>query len=193
MLHDRELPRASPPFAPGLRVGVTLKSRTSESAPASGSLLDSSDAGPGALRRLWAEAAGAMSSSRGASEGANREPAAAAGPSLRLPVGPLAGSCATMSSLTCYRTSIEKPPLQVPIWGSMLPFWNPTGVFPRPVTVTPTPRKGCPLVVCVCLLSIQHPSALTRVTRTRRRPRARPDWPGELGKARCPSSALAAC
>ncbi len=25
-----------------------------------------------------------------------------------------------------------KPPL--PIWGSMLPFWNPTGVFPRSVT-----------------------------------------------------------
>ena len=52
-------------------------------------------------------------------------------------------------------SNIEKSPL--PIWGSMLPFWNPTGVFPR--SVTPTRRKGHPLVVC-CFLSIQRPSGV---------------------------------
>ena len=52
-------------------------------------------------------------------------------------------------------SNIEKFPL--PIWGSMFPFWNPTGVFPR--SVTPTRRKGHPLVVC-CFLSIQRPSGV---------------------------------
>ncbi len=49
-------------------------------------------------------------------------------------------------------SNIGKLPL--PILGSMLPFWNPTGAFPR--SVTPTRRKGHPLVVC-CFLLIQRP------------------------------------
>ena len=56
------------------------------------------------------------------------------------------------------------------ILGSMFPFWNPTGVFPR--SVTPTRRKGHPLVVS-CFLSIQVLRASTRV----RRPPG-PTWPG---------------
>ena len=67
---------------------------------------------------------------------------------------PEGASCATMSSHTCYRTSRS---FHFPFGGSMLPFWNPTGVFPR--SVTPTRRKGHPLVVC-CFLSIQRPSGV---------------------------------
>ena len=52
-------------------------------------------------------------------------------------------------------SNIEKLPL--PILGSMFPFWNPTGVFPR--SVTPTRRKGTSLVVC-CFLSIHRPSGV---------------------------------
>jgi hypothetical protein len=88
---------------------------------------------------------------------------------------PEGASCATMSSHTGLLSNIEKFPL--PIWGSMFPFWNPTGVFPR--SVTPTRRKGHdPLVVC-CFLSIQRPPGVNEGEAT-----PGPTWPGALGLKR---------
>ncbi len=62
-------------------------------------------------------------------------------------------------------SNIEKLPL--PNWGSMFPFWNPTGGFFR--SVAPTRRKGTSLVVC-CFLSIPRSGVPAR--RRVRGPRA---------------------
>jgi hypothetical protein len=60
-------------------------------------------------------------------------------------------------------SNIEKFPLPIQVWGSMFPFWNPTGVF-QARSVTPTRRilrtrtQGRhPLVVC-CFLNFTSDS-----------------------------------
>jgi hypothetical protein len=88
-------------------------------------------------------------------------------------------SCATMSSHTCYRTSRS---LHFPLaFGAVCSLSNPTEVFPR--SVTPTRRKGHPLVVC-CFLSIQRPSGVNEGEATQARTPGPPTWPGPLGPQR---------
>ncbi len=70
-------------------------------------------------------------------------------------------------------SNIEKLPL--PILGSMFPFWNPTGVFPRSVHVGrlhPHVERG---ILSLFLASSQF-NVLRASTRVRRPPG--PTWPG---------------
>jgi hypothetical protein len=108
-----------------------------------------------------------------------------AGSEARASVGPASESglkaCATMSSLAHLLSNIEKLPL--PIWGSMFPSWNPTGVFPRSVTPTSrtSSRSSCLLLP---LNSTVISTSFGVVNEGGPGAAPGPTWPGPLGPQR---------